>query len=84
MEQTLWFFRFCQSIQSLLLLLSQQGQQEVLISMFLIVAAPMEDEIPKAGYLKLYAAYGMLGIMLGWIQNKFRETPEELAKICTE
>lgn len=83
-EQTLWFFRFCQSIQPVLLILGKQGQYEALLSVLLIVAAPMETAYSHSGYLKMYAAYGMLGVMIAWIQNNFKETPEELARICVK
>lgn len=82
--QALYFFSFCYELRSMLSLFYRQGQISVFLDIFLKYSQPMEDEFYKNHYLRLYAAYGMLGVIMGWIQNDFKETPEELAHICTQ
>ena len=85
-NQALWFFSFCYSIRTTLLLLYKNEQQDALLRAYLNYTSPIleEDNREKKGnYLHKYMAYGMLGVVNEWASGKFEDSPEELARLCT-
>ena len=83
-EHALWFFSFWYSIRPLLSLLDRHRQYDALLRVFLGYAGAVEDGSRQERYHGMFFAYGMLGIVMEWIASDFRETPEELAALCTE
>lgn len=82
-DQALWFFSFCNSIQEFLSVLFRQNQFNVLFNIFQVEPVPMKTEFGKPHYHNLFVTYGALGVVTGWLQSECKETPEELADICT-
>lgn len=82
-DQAVWFFSFCDTNRDFLSILLRQNQLGVLMNAFQTATMPMKTEFGISHYQKLYAAYGMVGVVTGWFQNGCKETPEELASICT-
>lgn len=80
-DQALWFFSFCASLQPLLALLHRQGQHQVLLEVFLREVVGAIDPTVPGFYPRMYAGYGILGVLMGWLQNGFRERPEDLARL---
>ena len=83
-EHAVWFFSFWYSIRRLLSLLDRQKQYDVLLQVFLLYAALVEDGSRREQYQEMFFAYGLLGIVLKWTTTGFQETPERLAALCTQ
>lgn len=83
-EHALWFFSFCYSIRPLLTILHKQGKHIILLDVFLHYVTATVSDTGQERYLKMYTAFGMLGVVTEWIGSDFKETPAELAKICPE
>ena len=78
-EHALWFFSFCYSIRPLLAILLKQGKHIILLDVFLRCITGIVPEAGRKRYLKMFTAFGLLGIVTEWIGSDFKETPEELA-----
>lgn len=81
-ERALWFFSFCYSIRPLLTILHKQEKHIILLDVFLRYMSTTAFETNQERYLKMFTAFGMLGIVTEWIASDFNETPAELAKMC--
>lgn len=79
-DYVLWFFRFCASISDLLRLLYEQSQYMSMINAYLAFTAPMAQETEvQSRYRQMFFSYGMYGMVVEWIKNDFRESPEDFA-----
>ncbi len=82
-EQALWFFNFCGRYRELLSLLMQQGHYNVVLVFFKeVMEIPLPDE-SELRYPRIYAAYGMFGIISDWVERGCIEDEKKLAKLCT-
>ncbi len=62
-EHALWFFSFCYSIRSLLMILHKQGKHIILLEVFLRYVTDTEPRTDQERYLKMFTAFGVLGIV---------------------
>ena len=54
-----------------------------MINAYIALTAPMEEKTDAmTRYKRMFFSYGIHGIVLEWIKNGFRETPEEFAAMC--
>ncbi len=81
-ERALQFFSFCQSRQTLLRFLYEKGEIQLIMDSFLRGIALSTSDPGRDQYREMYTHCGVVGVMMVWIGNGFRETPEALADIC--
>ncbi len=84
--QALWFFSFCESILPLLKLVYRDGEYKAILDAYIAytepISAEMSDSIKESRFLRMFFAYGMLGIITEWAKSGFKESAEELTDLC--
>ena len=77
------FFRFHADIRDLIKTIYERGLQFTVYQSFYRTLVPkQEDKI--LSYKSRFFSYAVLGMMDEWVNNDFRETPEELANLVSQ
>ncbi len=77
-------FKFIYEIQDLLTVLYQAGLIEIAFLPLYEAIRPQSCADRAENYKSSFLSFGLMGIILEWIQSKFKETPEELAWMLEE
>lgn len=84
-EHSIKFFNFYRDTLDLHLLLLNNNLDSVIFEGFRKVLIPLEEQSDTNSiYTTFFTAYGLFGVILKWIKNGCRESPEEMAKLCRD
>ncbi|WP_434309468.1 TetR/AcrR family transcriptional regulator [Hominifimenecus sp. rT4P-3] len=75
------FFNFNSSIRELLNLIYTRGLQSALYDAFYHIIMPPYGATSIERYKNSFYCYGLFGLLDQWIKCKYKESPEEMAKI---
>lgn len=77
------FFDFNYEIREYLKILYQTGLEMSVFNVFRDILIP-KDIHSKHWYREKFYSYGLYGLLDGWIQKDFSETPKQMAKMLLE
>lgn len=77
------FFDFNYEIKDYFKILYQAGLETIVFNVFRDILIP-KDIHSKNWYREKFYSYGLYGLLDGWIQKDFLETPEQMAKMILE
>lgn len=77
------FFDFNYEIREYLKILYQTGLEMSVFNVFRDILIP-KDIHSKHWYREKFYSYGLYGLLDGWIQKDFAETPKQMAKMLLE
>ena len=77
------FFSFNYEIKDYLKALYQSGLEMIVFNVFRDILIP-KDILSKSWYREIFYSYGLYGLLDGWIQKDFAETPEQMAKMLLD
>lgn len=75
------FFLFNYEIKETLLIIYQAGLQAAVYDAFYTIMVSDHLDSSKEYYRSLFYSYGLLGLLDGWIERRFSESPDEMSTI---
>lgn len=84
LDNSLEFFEFNYHIRNLLLLFYERNLQPIVYEAFYRIMVEQNDDDLIEVYAQRFYSYGLFGILDGWIERGFHDSPEHMAEILTK